>query len=176
MSFLWGDRMTGIEVLATIAQLGVAITGFSGIVIAVRQRGVETWTPSEILRFRNMLLYGAYLLFFALFPFLPHYFGASESQTWSFSCGLFALGLASKEALTILMMHRHRVPHASRVWGYIYVFGNFSFAALLLGGALLVAGTAQFAIYLAGLGWTLFIAVSLFVRFLLPPMKAVEGG
>ena len=65
--------MQGSDVLTVIAEIGVALAGFSGIVVALRQRSAESWSLPEVMRLRFML-YGSTLTFlFALSPFVFHH-------------------------------------------------------------------------------------------------------
>jgi hypothetical protein len=59
---------TNEYVLYTLAQVAITFTGFSGVVVAFRLRGVEGWTPAE-LRTLWLLLGDTFLvLFFSLLP------------------------------------------------------------------------------------------------------------
>ena len=47
--------MTGSVILLTPAQLSLGLAGFTGVVLAFRQHGVEAWPEHEQVRFRYML-------------------------------------------------------------------------------------------------------------------------
>jgi len=71
-SYCSGRSMTGAEIFTTIAQLAVAVTGFSGIVIAFnRQPG----RLSDFEAFRILILFTNSLaaMFLSLIPFALHY-------------------------------------------------------------------------------------------------------
>src|SRR5438067_12124812 len=85
--------MNGAEILTTIAQLGVAVTGFSGIAIAFNRqpgglRGFEAFRVSIL--FANSLA----AVFLSLIPFAFFYLGWSDAVMWrtaSALCLLFEL-------------------------------------------------------------------------------------
>src|SRR3954469_18950384 len=90
--------MNGAEILTTIAQLGLAITGFSGIAIAFdRQPG----RLSSVEKFRVSILFANSLaaMFLALIPFAFFYMEWSHARIWRtgsalltlFSCGFLVL-------------------------------------------------------------------------------------
>ena len=87
--------MQGSDILTVIAEISVALAGFSGIVVALRHRALESWPAHEFSRFRNMLELAAYSIFFALFPFLPYHLGASSEVIWSLSSFALAAGLSA---------------------------------------------------------------------------------
>lgn len=54
--------------LYTLAQVAIALAGFSGVVVAFRVQGAHAWSPTE-LRVLWLLLGGSFLvLFFSLLP------------------------------------------------------------------------------------------------------------
>jgi hypothetical protein len=73
------------DTLQNIAQIGVSLVGFAGIVGALageklRPSHSEIWLP-----FWVMISSGLGTLFVALFPLLPHYLGAPDHATWAAS-------------------------------------------------------------------------------------------
>ena len=67
--------MHAAEVLTVLAEISIALAGFAGIVVALRQRGLHEFEPHELVRFWFMLGVACELLFFALLPFLFHHAG-----------------------------------------------------------------------------------------------------
>src|SRR5438270_10388611 len=79
--------MNGAEILTTIAQLGVAVTGFSGIAIAFnRQPG----RLNDFEAFRVSLLFANSLaaVFLSLIPFAFFYLGWRQEVIWRAASGL----------------------------------------------------------------------------------------
>ena len=65
--------MQAAEVLTVLAEISIALAGFAGVVVALRQRGIDEFQPHELVRFGFMLGIACALLLFALLPFLVHY-------------------------------------------------------------------------------------------------------
>ena len=161
--------MTGSDVLLTLAQLSLGLAGFTGVVLAFRQHGVEAWPEQERVRFSYMLELAAYSILFELLPFLLHHLGLAEPTVWRVCSGLLALWFVSRIVLTqrISLSVRSRL---NRAWFLTYQWGSATFALLAAGNALALAGPPGFGLYLAGLGWMLFYSASLYVRLVLTPL------
>ena len=56
--------------LLTLAEVSVALTAFSGIVLVVGRRSVGRSTPSDVVRFTTMLVNGVMAVLFCLMTFL----------------------------------------------------------------------------------------------------------
>ena len=154
--------MQAEEVLTVLAEISIALAGFTGIVVAFRQRGLGGFQPHELVRLRFMLGTACLLLFFALFPFLLHYMAFASDSTWALSSAALAVGLVG---LALIGYFQTRDPVLSRSkWTYSYTVGSVVFAAIALANGLALWGSATPGLYLAALGWLLFFSVSLFVR------------
>ena len=154
--------MQAAEVLTVLAEISIALAGFAGIVVALRQRGIDEFQAHELVRFWFMLGLACELLFFALLPFLFHYTDQSADRTWALSSAALAAGLLAL-ALIAYLQSRDPVLSMSR-WTYSYITGSSAFSALALANCLAIKGSAKPGVYLACLGWLLFFSTSLFVR------------
>jgi hypothetical protein len=67
--------------LEAIAQIGVALAGFAGVVGALAGE-LRPADPGIWLPFWVMISSGLTIVFAALFPFLPYYFGAPDRVIW----------------------------------------------------------------------------------------------
>jgi hypothetical protein len=76
-----------------MAEISIALAGFTGIVVAFRQRGIQEFLPHELVRLQYMLGVACTLLFYALLPFLPHCLGLSDPSTWKISSAALSAGL-----------------------------------------------------------------------------------
>jgi hypothetical protein len=56
------------SVLYTLAEVGVTLAGFSGLVVVFRLRGIEAWTPTELRIFWFLISDSFLLVIFALLP------------------------------------------------------------------------------------------------------------
>jgi len=72
-----------------MAEVSVALAGFTGVVAAFGQRRGH-WTPIDTLRFRVMLFTSLSALVLSILPFAVHHLGAEPSATWTISSGLLA--------------------------------------------------------------------------------------
>jgi hypothetical protein len=160
-------EMQGSEVLTVSAEIAVALAGFSGIVVALRQRGLEAWPAHEVQRLRNMLELSALSTLFAMLPFLPHYLGASNEQTWSFCSFALSAGLAALVVFTVRRTSPAVREKLNRNWFHAYISGTAVVIAVLLVNGIGLTRPPQLGMYLLGLGWTLFFAFSLFIRLVL---------
>ena len=165
--------MTGSEILLTLAQLSLGLAGFTGVVLAFRQQGVEAWPEHEQVRFRYMLELAAYSILFELLPFLLHHLGLPESGIWTTCSALLALWFVSRIVLT-MRISPTIMSRLNRTWFLTYQGGSALFALLAVVNALALLGPPGFGLYLAGLGWMLFYSASLYVRLVLTPLPSQD--
>ena len=161
-------ELQAAQVLTVIAEISIALAGFSGIVVAFRQRGIEAWPPHELVRLRFMLGVACVTLLFSLLPFVPHYLGVRASATWVLSSAILSAGLFGF-ALVSYFATKAYLDRLSRPWFFTYIIGTITSALGLLCNGLGVFGAAYPGVYLAGLGWLLFFSTTLFVRLVLAP-------
>ncbi|MFT5501844.1 MAG: hypothetical protein ACI88G_001983 [Woeseiaceae bacterium] len=160
------------DVLIVVAEISVALVGFSGIIAVFRQRDISSWPPHIAYRFSFMCGQALFVMAFALLPFIPYYTARFSESTWQISSALFAISTACFMWLTYYKAKKLPVTasaHLSSGWMLTYQSGMFLFILLLAANALSFMGSAGPAAYLATLGWQLFIATSLFFRLLIGP-------
>ena len=160
-------ELSASEVLTVVAEISIALAGFAGVVAAFRQRGLEALPPHEQLRLRYMLLVACAALLFALLPFVPHYLRLGASATWTLSSGTLALGLLSLVLAIYVEGSKPQARQLSRAWMYSYQTGASLAAVAQLLNCFGAFGEVLPGVYLAGLGFLLFYATSLFVRLVL---------
>jgi hypothetical protein len=158
------------ETLRTMAEVGIALAGFTGIVSVLGRRARGDWTPVELARMRLLLEASLGVVFFAFIPVLLKRAVASPDIVWR-TCNVF---LAVFQMSVVLHFFRRALlkgpstllPAERRV---IYPLGAAGLAvtvAQLFAGAGLVAEASV--TYLLGLIWLLLIASLTFVYLLLP--------
>ena len=160
------------DVLIVVAEISVALVGFSGIIAALRQRSISSWPPHIAYRFSFMCWLAFFVMAFALLPFIPYYTARFSALTWQISSALFAVSTVGFVWLSY--SKSKNLPAASSAqlssgWMLTYQSGMILSALFLAANALSLSGTAGPAAYLAALGWLLFVAASLFVRLLMGP-------
>ncbi len=77
--------MDAESILEAIAEIGVALAGFAGIVGALAGEKLRPADPELWLPFWVMISGGLSIIFAALFPFLPYHFGAPDHVSWAAS-------------------------------------------------------------------------------------------
>lgn len=160
------------DVLIVVAEISVALVGFSGIIAVFRQRGISSWPPHIAYRFSFMCWNAFSAMAFALLPFLPYHTARLTDLTWEISSALFAVCTVCFVWLTYFRARKlpaESSSQLSRGWMLTYQTGTVLIALTLAANALSLMGTAGPAAYLAALAWQLFISASLFVRLLMGP-------
>ncbi len=77
------------DALGLIAEIGIAITGFAGVVAALRAQGGRMGAYAAF-RIGLLLVQSATAALLALFPFALHYAGLSSSTVWALSSSVLA--------------------------------------------------------------------------------------
>lgn len=75
------------SILETIAETGVTLAGFAGIIGALAGEKLRPANPVVWLPFWVMISSGLGIIFAALFPFLPIHLGAPDHVSWAVSSG-----------------------------------------------------------------------------------------
>jgi hypothetical protein len=160
--------MTGTEILTTVAQLGVAITGFTGIAIAFNRHPGRL---GEFEAFRVSILFSNSLagVFLALLPFAFFYLGWSEQQIWRTLSGAFAIF-----ELIFLTTHFPPARRFSREYPESFNFKLLMLVTIghVLNGiaqtcnALGITKAAGLPVFIFGLLWVLFHSAFQFGRIL----------
>lgn len=78
-------------ILELIAELAVAVLGFSGVVAVLGRRSAGEWTQLDRIRFFSMVRLTVGVLVLAVLPFPFHFAGYTGDQTWGW---LSAIGAA----------------------------------------------------------------------------------
>jgi hypothetical protein len=79
--------------LETVAQIGISLVGFAGIVGALASDKIRPAQPAIWIPFWSMISSGLGTVFIALFPFLPYHLGAPDPVVWASSSALMAVVL-----------------------------------------------------------------------------------
>ncbi len=80
--------MEGASILELIAELAVALLGFSGIVVVIGGRLSDGFSAADRSRFVTMVLFSALVVVLALFPFALHHGGLVADTLWGWSSGV----------------------------------------------------------------------------------------
>ena len=159
--------MNGSEILTTVAQLGAAVTGFSGIAIAFNRHPGRL---GDFEAFRVSILFANSLaaVFLALLPFPCFYLGWQESRIWQTTSGAVALF-----EVVFLTTHFPRARRFVRSHRELFnlkllMFVTVSHAANGVAQFFNAAGyfEAKLAVFVFGLLWILFHSAFQFGRIL----------
>lgn len=162
--------MAEAETLRTLAEVGIALAGFTGIVAVLGRRARGDWTPVELARMRLLLEASLGVVFFALVPVLLQMAVRSQQAVWRLSNVFSAVFHISIMALffrrAFLLAVPSLRPSERRVVYPLAGAGIGVIAAQLLAGIGVIAEASL--TYLLGLTWLLLIAALTFIYLLLP--------
>ncbi|MEE8078091.1 MAG: hypothetical protein V3T18_03770 [Pseudomonadales bacterium] len=167
-----------MESLTTIAEIGVALAGFSGLVVVLRKK---TGPLNEIERYRMSVLLAAAFgaMFLALLPGAMRHLGMADELIWRASSALltaftvvFVLSwvLSSRRFFTV-------AREIFNVWAFsLMAVGHLINAGLQLSVVLGFWGDGSSGVFLLGLIWLLAHASQQFVRMLLIQPRSLDSG
>lgn len=161
------DSLTDSDVLQTIAEIAIALTGFTGVVAFLGQRARGEWRAVDLFRFNQLLGGSLAALLFSFTPILLFRLGAPEMVLWRASSGLIATYIVG----AFLLANRaiRRLPKAERVeiapmaLLIVQVLGAAVLSLQLLSAAGVVY-PGRSAPVLIGLVWLLMFSAFQFVR------------
>lgn len=109
--------MDAASTLETVAEIGVSLAGFAGIIGALAGGRLRPAHPEVWLPFWAMISSSLLIVFAALFPFLPHGLGAPENLSWAASSAFVAVLTATNLAFFMPRILRAiRAGVFARIW------------------------------------------------------------
>lgn len=168
-----------MELLGTfeaIAQIAIALTGFTGIVVALGRRELSDWTPVESFLLRALLFWSLGTMFLAL---VPSGLSAVRAlmEPWRVAHGIFAFFHTAIFIWFFRETRRLALSLRGSKENLVTVPVGFGvlFAEILVALGLL-ASLAPF-LYLVALLWFLFLATRVFVALVFPrpPAQPLNG-
>lgn len=160
--------MSAKDELLTIAEIAVALVGFSGLIFVFRARDVTGLETRDLSALAMIVGAGSIALAFALLPLPLSYLGLAEPVFWRISSGLFGATMLAGSGVFYSANrrlrksgHPERTPRLNRT----------TLLSTFLAGALLVLSASGVlppgpAIYLSGLIVCLLLCLA-FVGFIL---------
>jgi hypothetical protein len=154
------------DVFVALAEIGVAIAGFSGIVAVVGARSAGQWTPDDRLRLAFLLVCSLTVVFFSLLPFALTALHSPGTVVWRAASGLLAvwLVLANILAFRSVARARHGFQSESRPWLKSLVRAGDTASVVLL--SYNVIWMAETGLFLLALLWLLLESVIMFAELL----------
>jgi len=157
--------------LTVVAEVAIALAGFSSIVIALRG-GIDAVTSFAYIRLWRLLETSLAAVLFALIPLALHYAGVPEPTLWRIaSGGLCVYIFGAQVYMFIRWWAQWRSPAIP--WGF-----NAPVLACQLGVVVLLGSNTgpggEFGPYLASLLWYLSLSAMYFARLLLRQRQGDE--
>ena len=154
------------DLLQTLAEVSVALAGFSGVVTVFGRRHTGEWDPADRLTLSFMLETSLAALFLSLLPLALLAAELSPRSTWIVMSGVLAAFLVVVDGAAI--SRYRRLPSDQQI-----ALGRTLNTASLLGDLCVVVlqlfnvfSAHEFSPYLIGLIWLLFGCALFFVRLL----------
>ncbi|MBW2292079.1 MAG: hypothetical protein JRG89_09240 [Deltaproteobacteria bacterium] len=152
--------MEHLDTLHTIAEIAVALAGFTGIVTIFSSRSGH-WPPAEVLRLRTLLRASLSALFLCFVPILFSFLTPAPAQVWKASC----LVIAAVMSINLVVFWSRSRPNHIRAIQKATLVGGFSVVIVLISASLGAAPDPALVVLFALL-WQLFIAAQNFVLLL----------
>ncbi len=158
--------MQSTDILSTIAEIAVALAGFSAIVVMLNSKPIREWDDTDRLNLRLLIQVSAFTIFFALLPSIL-VVSLEEPEVWKY--GLWAYGLLHiLDVSSFLFKMTSETPN---------VFRNAAVAGTVIAVTQLViawagSNAAKETMYLGTLLWHLCITFMAFILLLYGMRKA----
>ncbi len=152
-------------ILTTLAEIAVAIAGFSGIVVALQGRQ-GAWSETDRGRFSLLVQLSLSSVFWSLIPIVFHLIDSSESFVWRWSSGLW---LVSTSCVVLIRLRSLPRPSESELDRSYRAALAFMFSILTISVVLQIANAGWLRVswpYIMSLMLGLLNASFLFVRLL----------
>jgi len=161
-------NLQGGEALSTIAEVGLGLAGFTGILVALG-RSRASFSRPEVLRLLLLLVSSLGAVFLALIPFALHESGVGNAACWRLSSALLAAFTSTSLAYIGYQIQRHRAEFGelfSRTVFVVVSTGSVAIVILQLWNVVGLGAPPRSGPYVFGLLWLLFIASLQFARIL----------
>jgi hypothetical protein len=156
------------DLLVTLAQLGVALAGFSGIVVVLGARASGQWSARERQLLSVLLAASGAVILWSLLPLLLLASELPERRVWLISSGTWAMGQVVVLALRSRQVVRDR---GARGQDRILLVSAFLGGVAALGVQLVNLRLTVAWPHLTGVAWHLALSFLVFVRLLQLPSR-----
>ncbi len=154
--------MADPSLLPTLAEIAVALAGFSAIVVLFRRTNEGRWRAEDADQFNGMVIHAVFAALFCLLPAMIEVFVQDPRLLWAIASAVLALQIVGHATGVILLASTNPSGRASMVLGY-------GLAALLALNAAGVGFDRAFGPYLLGVLWHLLLSGALFVLLVWVP-------
>jgi len=157
------------DLLFTLAEIAVAMAGFSAVVVIFRRRDEGHWVPGDADRFNGMVVHAMASAFFCVLPSLLRIFTDSAPQLWMLASGTIALQIA------VQCVFVYRLPTTGRS-AVLTLLTGAGISVLCALNALGIGFEREFRPYLVAVLWHLLQAGVLFVMLVWVRRDDVKPG
>jgi hypothetical protein len=158
--------MNAADLLTTLAQLGVALAGFSGIVVVLGARATGHWSSRERQLLNILLGTGGSVILWSILPLLLLAAQLSERRVWLISSGSWSIVQGAVLAVRARGIARDREAQTQERSLVIFALLGGITALILQLTNLVWLGVAW--PHLAAVAWQLALSFLVFVRLLRP--------
>jgi hypothetical protein len=161
--------MSEESLLFALAEVSIALTGFSGVVVFLGRRASGQWSESDQTRFWSLIESGLMALLMSLLPFAVRQLDSSTTMLWSVCSGVAAVPAVIGFVAWLRRARRAMLasdPEASPLLGIVAMTGWTAAIVALLLNAVGIGFHSSFGPYLMAIYWYLFLASLLFLRLL----------
>ena len=161
------------ETLLTLAELGIAFAGFTGLVAVFGGARLEADARVHHVRFRGMIETALILVIFSIAPIVLSAFDLGDQTVWRVASGLLSGVWCSQIAIALRRTAALQAPF-NRALSVVLLVVYLGTNAMLLSNLAGLFGHIAGAAYLLGLSSLLAVAALLFLRVLIAFVP--EGG
>jgi hypothetical protein len=152
------------EALISLAEVAIAIAGFSSIVLVVKSTSSQTWAQQNTDFFTGMAVHTMFAVFFCFLPSIVNVFVLDLETTLRITCTILGAQLLLHSAVVIYL------PTTQNLF-YIFPVVGISFGVLQLFSFTDWGVQRIFELYLAGVIFHVLQAGALFLLLTLPSRK-----
>ena len=157
-----------MDTFQTLAEVSVAMVGFSSIVVFFKRRETDTWQKSDADRFHGMILHSMLAVLFAFLPSAFSNFDIDTETTFRWCSSLLAVVTGLQVVVT------SRLEASNSMWVRLQVLIGGAFISLLQAAAGFGVFPEQgLGIYFLGVLWHLVQAGALFVMLIWIPSSLI---
>jgi hypothetical protein len=154
------------DVLLTLAEIGISVAGFAGVVTAFGTRRSGEWTLEDRLRFSFLLVLSLTVVFFSILPFPVAALHVDGPVVWRLVSGILAVWIVIINIIAFRQLTRVRRVFKSKThsWTKFLVrAGELAFVLLLSFNTVYMA---EAGLFLLALIWLLLQSIVMFAELL----------
>ncbi len=149
--------MNSADIITTIAEVSIALIGFSAVVVVLNPTPIRDWSDVDRLNLRVLIQVGAFATAFSVFPFLTHiYF--EPVLAWKYALLVYGFAHIADIASFVL-----RIPKHGTKTNRIMLPIGFLVAIVQIVSGFVASAKVVELVYVASLAWHLCVAFMGFV-------------